>query len=188
MESNKHSITSHSSVAVTQKAGHLNKPLPQMPMPLQRMLSKTPWLVSRSALSLTLNQMFKTELKEGALSFLEGKKVAVDISDGGLKFCLSLAGERLQVSPFNAGADLVLTGSVYAMMLLMSQQADADGLFFKRQLVSEGDTELGLFVKNFLESVDPEQSKIHQFSQKLGKNMLFAIDQKRKFWAQIKPH
>ena len=101
---------------------------------------------------------------------------------------MALVDQKLTVSHFDAQADLVLTGSVYAMMLLMSQQADADGLFFKRQLVSEGDTELGLFVKNFLESVDPEQSKIHQFSQKLSKNLLFAIDQKRKFWAQIKTH
>ena len=188
MESIKHSITNHSTTAATQQPGHQNKALPQVPQPLQRLLSKTPWLISQRALGITLNQMFKTELTEGALSFLENKKVAVNISDGGLKFCLTLIGQKLTVSHFDAQADLVLTGSVYAMMLLMSQQADADGLFFKRQLVSEGDTELGLFVKNFLESVDPEQSKIHQFSQKLSKNLLFAIDQKRKFWAQIKTH
>ena len=41
-------------------------------------------------------------------------------------------------------------------MLLLTRREDPDTLFFSRRLVSEGDTELGLSVKNLLDAVDPE--------------------------------
>ncbi len=38
--------------------------------------------------------------------------------------------------------------------LLASRREDADTLFFARRLVMEGDTDLGLIVKNTLDAVD----------------------------------
>jgi predicted lipid carrier protein YhbT len=39
---------------------------------------------------------------------------------------------------------------------LVSRQEDPDTLFFLRRLMIEGDTELGLAVKNLLDSRDPD--------------------------------
>ena len=43
-----------------------------------------------------------------------------------------------------------------AFLLLASRQEDPDTLFFRRRLVIEGDTELGLAVKNLVDSLDPD--------------------------------
>jgi predicted lipid carrier protein YhbT len=40
-------------------------------------------------------------------------------------------------------------------LLLAARREDADNLFFQRRLCTEGDTEPGLEVKNFLDSQDP---------------------------------
>jgi len=37
---------------------------------------------------------------------------------------------------------------------MMLREEDPDTLFFNRKLVIEGDTELGLIVKNLLDSID----------------------------------
>ena len=41
-------------------------------------------------------------------------------------------------------------------LLLLARREDPDTLFFSRRLVSEGDTELGLIVKNLLDALDPD--------------------------------
>ena len=43
---------------------------------------------------------------------------------------------------------------LYDLLLLISQREDADTLFFQRRLRMEGDTELGLEIKNFLDGMD----------------------------------
>ena len=45
-------------------------------------------------------------------------------------------------------------------MRLASRQEDQDTLFFQRSLMIEGDTELGLGIKNLLDSLEPEQLPI----------------------------
>ena len=42
-------------------------------------------------------------------------------------------------------------------MNTIAGQVDPDTLFFRRKLAIEGNTELGLTLKNFLDSQDPEQ-------------------------------
>jgi predicted lipid carrier protein YhbT len=51
-------------------------------------------------------------------------------------------------------ADLSITGTLHAFLLLAARREDSDTLFFQRQLRMEGDTELGLEVKNFLDGLD----------------------------------
>ncbi len=160
--------------------------LPQMPAPFQKITAHTPWFVTKSVVALALNQLFKTACADDTLAFLINKKVAVNLLDSGIKFSITSDGKRIIVLPYNHQADLKLSGTVYAMMLLMSQQADADGLFFKRQLLSEGDTELGLFVKNFLSSIDSEQSKLHHFSLRLSHKLVQLIDAKGRLFSQLK--
>ena len=53
--------------------------------------------------------------------------------------------------------DLSISGSVHAFLLLATRREDTDTLFFQRRLRTEGDTELGLAVKNFLDGLEPER-------------------------------
>lgn len=51
---------------------------------------------------------------------------------------------------------MTIRGDWHDFLLLASRYEGPDTLFFRRRLVTEGDTELGLVVKNLLDSLDPE--------------------------------
>lgn len=90
---------------------------------------------------------------------LVGRRYAIHVKDLGLRL-------RFTVSPrgfspdgiFQAkGApDLTISATARDFLLLLGRREDPDTLFFSRRLVSEGDTELGLTVKNLLDALDPE--------------------------------
>ena len=47
-------------------------------------------------------------------------------------------------------------GNANDLLLVAARKADPDMLFFQRRLVIEGDTELGLEVKNVMDAIEPE--------------------------------
>ena len=55
------------------------------------------------------------------------------------------------------GADTEIRGPLGSFILLAAQKEDPDALFFRRQLIIEGDTDLGLQVKNWLDSLDADE-------------------------------
>ena len=50
--------------------------------------------------------------------------------------------------------DLTISASAHDFMQLAMRREDPDTLFFSRRLVMEGDTELGLLVKNTLDALE----------------------------------
>lgn len=50
--------------------------------------------------------------------------------------------------------DVTFSASVKPLVLMASQKIDPDTLFFKRELMITGDTELGLEVKNLIDQLD----------------------------------
>ena len=50
--------------------------------------------------------------------------------------------------------DVCISGESLDFILLATRQADPDTLFFQRRIRIEGDTELGLGVKNTMDSMD----------------------------------
>ena len=50
--------------------------------------------------------------------------------------------------------DVCISGESPDFILLATRQADPDTLFFQRRIRIEGDTELGLGVKNTMDSMD----------------------------------
>ena len=57
------------------------------------------------------------------------------------------------------------------LLLLLTQQADPDTLFFQRRLSITGDTELALQLKNYLDTLEPElllPAKVLQWLAALG--------------------
>lgn len=51
-------------------------------------------------------------------------------------------------------ADLTLSATAHDFLLLAQRRQDPDTLFFSRRLSMEGDTELGLVVKNALDAIE----------------------------------
>lgn len=50
--------------------------------------------------------------------------------------------------------DICFSGDMNCFILMAAKKADPDTLFFKRQLLITGDTELGLELKNLIDSIE----------------------------------
>jgi len=92
-------------------------------------------------------------LSEGELDFLEGRFLGIEIADVNLQWITTLQNGRLTVSR-DAEADVWFRGEANDLLLVAARKADPDMLFFQRRLVIEGDTELGLEVKNLMDAIE----------------------------------
>ena len=140
---------------------------PVLPTPLTLPLKVLPSFVHNKVLTTTLNRIFSNELKEGELDFLQGKIINISIEDAGVEYSFTLANNKLAAADKNDSADLILQGTVYNYMLLASRREDTDTLFFSRRLHMQGDTELGLYVKNFLDGMDMDSHKASAYLESL---------------------
>ena len=154
---------------------------PQMPATLAWPLKWMPPLIQHRIIERALNHFFKPALEDHALDFLQDRIIDVHIKDAYIQFALRLHQNKLQVSDRHNKADLALTTDVYTLLQLVSQQDDADGLFFSRRLDSQGDTELGLYVKNFLATLDPDESKLLASGMMISQQILKYINLKSRF-------
>ncbi|EWH08335.1 lipid carrier protein [Catenovulum agarivorans DS-2] len=109
--------------------------------------------------SKALNQLFATELAQAELDFLVGKWIEVRFTDADLCLLLSVEQQQIVCQRSNASlqADVTIAGNLQAFSQLLAGKVDPDSLFFRRQLLITGDTELGLELKNFLDSVDNQK-------------------------------
>ncbi len=133
---------------------------PLLPAPLALPLKAIPSFIHNKALVVTLNRIFSKDLKDGELDFLQGKLVHISIEDAGIEYRFSLSDDKLIPGNMSQSPDLFLKGTVYDYLLLASRREDTDTLFFSRRLHMQGDTELGLYVKNFLDGLDMDSHRI----------------------------
>jgi predicted lipid carrier protein YhbT len=116
-----------------------------------------PDIVHSAAIVTVFNRIFAGALCDGELGFLQGRIMRVHVSDMRLTFRISLKqGKLVAVRDRRQPAALAITGTLHAFLLLAARREDTDTLFFQRRLFMEGDTELGLEVKNFLDGQDME--------------------------------
>ncbi|MCF7990267.1 MAG: SCP2 sterol-binding domain-containing protein [Thiohalocapsa sp.] len=129
---------------------------PKLPRLLTLPLGVLPPKLNSTVLAQILNRVFKPELESGELDFLDEKVMKIGVDDAKLTFMLTLRGGRLEAVPKDRPSDLGIEGTVYDFLLLATRREDPDTLFFNRRLRLGGSTELGLYVKNFLDSVEME--------------------------------
>ena len=122
--------------------------------PVGKLLARLPaypgsWLFARM-----LNATLAPQLAPDTRAGLAGKLLQLRVSDLGLAFDVSWQADRF--APHAAGAmpDLAVAASLHDLWLLARREEDPDSLFFRRRLVLEGDTELGLLFKNALDAFD----------------------------------
>lgn len=132
----------------------LNPGLPAFPPLLASLVEKLPTTPPSLAFSLAANQLLWPTLKELDWQPLAGRRYAVHIKDVGLKLRFTLGPRGF--SPDSGTPEITFIATANDFLLLLSRREDPDTLFFSRRLVSEGDTELGLTVKNLLDALDPE--------------------------------
>jgi predicted lipid carrier protein YhbT len=116
-----------------------------------------PQTVQKKALLEALKLVFKEALEDGDFEFLEDKWLKVAIKDLNLAWYISYQDEKLVVAEKPVQEDVSFSGNLNDLVLIAGRKEDPDTLFFQRRLSIEGDTELGLEVKNLMDSVDLEQ-------------------------------
>ncbi|MGL5966023.1 MAG: ubiquinone anaerobic biosynthesis accessory factor UbiT [Kluyvera sp.] len=116
----------------------------------------TPFALKRQVLQQMLSWQFRQALNDGELDFLEGRWLSIEVRDIGLKWFTSVENERLIVSD-TAQADVSFSADASDLLMIAARKQDPDTLFFQRRLVIEGDTELGLYVKNLMDAIELEQ-------------------------------
>ncbi|MBR9726497.1 SCP2 domain-containing protein [Shewanella intestini] len=104
-------------------------------------------------LSQLLNLLLAEQIKMQELAFLENKHVGIIVDDIKLSFDVSIRAGKLQISTM-VQPDVVFTANVPELVLVAAGKEDPDTLFFQRKLLIEGDTELGLEVKNLLLGIE----------------------------------
>ena len=123
--------------------------------PLALPLRFLPVEVHSVALAKVLNQVMKEAIAEGELDFLEGRRVGIEVDDVGARYRLGLSDGKIRGYGARDPADATITGDLHDLLLLAARREDADTLFFQRRLRMSGDTELGLYLKNFLDAFEP---------------------------------
>ena len=115
-----------------------------------------PFALKRQVLEQVLTWQFRQALAEGELEFLEGRWLSIHVRDIGLLWYTSVVDGRLVVSQ-QADADVSFSADASDLLMIAARKQDPDTLFFQRRLVIEGDTELGLYVKNLMDAIELEQ-------------------------------
>ena len=125
-----------------------------IPAPLARALSLMPAYPQRLAFVTGLNLLLLRHLPEDVLGALEHRRLRIVVRDAGISFDFEFARGRFGTLPGHEPPDLCITANAYDFLLLTQKKVDPDTLFFSQRLAMEGDTELGVLVKNTLDAIE----------------------------------
>jgi predicted lipid carrier protein YhbT len=124
------------------------------PQPLATLFTRLPVAPPSLAFSAAANRLLWPALKTLDWQPLVGRRYAIRVKDLGLSLRFTVTSRGF--APDSGAPDLTITATARDFLLLLARREDPDTLFFSRRLVSEGDTELGLTVKNLLDALDPD--------------------------------
>jgi len=140
-----------------------------MPKILRPSLQLLPFTAQKALLLPALTSVFQEPIEDGDFEFLQGKWLKISIIDLNLHWWLSFDQNKLVMaskselvaSDINEDVSFSATGD--DLILIAGRKQDPDTLFFQRRLKIEGDTELGLEVKNLIDAIDIDQlpSSVH---------------------------
>lgn len=106
------------------------------------------------ALAIGLNLALKPRLAEDTVEMLRGRPICIRVEDAGIEFHVRLAERGFMPMYRSIKPEVTFAACAYDFYQMARRTEDPDTLFFNRRLKIEGDTELGLVVKNALDAVD----------------------------------
>lgn len=112
-----------------------------------------PFSLKKQVIEQLLQLQFKHTLADGDLDFLQNRWLKIEVRDLNLTWFVSLIDDKLYVSQDEI-ADVTFSGEANDLILIATRRQDPDTLFFQRRLIIEGDTELGLCIKNMMDAFD----------------------------------
>lgn len=128
------------------------------PRILAKGVSITPKPITCKLIEQLFQHLFARDCANGAFAFLAGRWVKIEITDLDLTFAVTskqqASSPKLMVQPEADTVDVTMRVSWPVLLQLATQQVDPDTLFFRRKLLVTGDTELGLQLKNLLDTIE----------------------------------
>lgn len=132
----------------------------RVPAPLGRLLGMLPRRPGSQLFVTALNLTLAPHLPIDTCAVLEGRSLRIQVADAGLCFDYTWRSSAFRaVNHGSQAPDLTIRADAWDFHQLIQRGEDPDTLFFSRRLVMEGDTELGLLVKNTLDSLDMDVLK-----------------------------
>lgn len=125
-----------------------------IPQQISAVLSRLPQYPHSLIFTRAINLALGSRLQDPVWEPLHGKRVCIRVRDAGIAFHFTLDHHGLAARHAAAQPDLAISASAQDFLLLALRKEDPDTLFFSRRLVMEGDTELGLLVKNTLDGME----------------------------------
>ncbi len=126
-----------------------------LPAPLRAVGRRLPQWPHSAALATALNLANRREVfGEAERAALAGRVVRIHVTDAGACASVVFRDGRFRAASPQEPAALAFTANTAAYLQMLARQEDPDTLFFHRRLLIEGDTDLGLLVKNMLDRIE----------------------------------
>ena len=125
-----------------------------LPKPLGALLGRLPAYPGSLLFVTGLNLALAKQLAPDVTQMLVSKKLRLCVRDAHWSFDFAWRDGRFVAATNPGEADLTISASAHDFVLLARRQEDPDTLFFNRRLAMEGDTELGLLVKNTIDAIE----------------------------------
>ncbi|MDR0274010.1 MAG: SCP2 sterol-binding domain-containing protein [Burkholderiaceae bacterium] len=143
------------------------------------LLGRLPAYPGSALLAAALNFALAPKLAPDVLQILRGRKLRVHVRDAQSKFDFLWNGRRFVPGRWEAQTiDMTIGASALDFLLLAQRRQDPDTLFFDRRLTMEGDTELGLVVKNTLDALDLPMLDLQRWLPEAVRSRLAALAQR----------
>jgi predicted lipid carrier protein YhbT len=125
-----------------------------LPEPVGKLLSRLPAYPGSLLFAAALNVALKNTLPPDVQQSLQGRRLRICVSDAQISFNFQWLDGRFAACGNDGKPDLMISASAQDFLRLAQRREDPDTLFFSRRLVMEGDTELGLLMKNTLDAIE----------------------------------
>ena len=138
--------------------------LPRIPWVVAALAGRLPPYPPAAFLAAALNLYARDLFAPDEAQRVAGKVIAVRVRDAGLALLLRIRWRHFEACDARTAADATISADARDFVLLALRSIDPDTLFFDRRLMIEGDTDLGLIVKNALDrSPSPLPSRLADF-------------------------
>lgn len=125
-----------------------------VPAPLAWVVSRLPALPPSFALARALDFGVGRIVSREQVAPLSGRRFALVVRDLRLAMHVESAPAGFRASRAPYAPDVTIAATLADFVALARREEDPDTLFFARRLSIEGDTELGLTLKNLLDGID----------------------------------
>lgn len=129
------------------------QPAPLLPARVAGLVSRLPQWPPSAVLCAGLNLLFLPTLDKDTKQRLMDRIVSIQVSDAGLDGRIHLTSIGF-LPELRKAPEVTIRACAWDYYRLARRLEDPDTLFFSRRLTIDGDTELGLLVKNALDAID----------------------------------